>query len=110
MIELKSTGDQSAEAETVVLFSLDGVEHRVPAKPRVNLALQYLNDVRSQGQFLADLALLEKLAGAEAYAVLSNHDDLTAEQFNAVNDYAVRLCLGSLEETPQGNAPRGSKK
>lgn len=114
MIELKSTGDQSDEAkaaeETVVLFKLDDVEYRVPARPRMNVALQYLADVRNMGEFMAELALVEKMAGKEAWEALSNHDDLTPEQFSAVNDYAVKLCLGALEATPKGNEDRGSQK
>lgn len=114
MIELTSAGDQSAEAkakvETVVLFKLDGVEHRVPARPRMNVALQYLADVREFGQFIADISLVEKMAGPEAWAALSAHDDLTPSQFGEVQEYAVKLCLGALEETPKGNGGRGPKK
>lgn len=108
MIELKSTGDRSDE-EMVVLFTLDDVEYKVPARPRVNLSLQYLTDARQFGEQLAQMMLLEKMLGPDGYEALSSWEDLTAEQLGEVADYAARLALGALEGS-QGNDKSGSKK
>lgn len=109
MIELKRSGDHS-EQETRVLFYIDDKEYRVPAKPRVNLALQYLTDVRTQGAFLAELSLLERLLGEDGYQALCNFDDLTPEQFSQVQDEAVQIALGALEKSQGNGGKRGSRK
>lgn len=110
MIELKSAGDQSTPVETVVLFKIDDVEYRVPARPRVNLALQYLRDIRTEGAFLAEMLLTERLVGEEGYAALCNHDGLDPADLARVSDYAAKLALGALEAAELGNEGSGSKK
>jgi len=96
MIELtRPVGD--SEVEMVPLFSIDGKEYRVPAKPRVNVALKYLTNAREHGEQMAQMMLLEDLLGAEGYKALAEYDDLTAEQLSQVADLAAKLTLGQLE-------------
>jgi len=106
MIELTRASGNS-EPEMVTLFSIDGEEYRVPAKPRVNVALKYLTNAREFGEQLAQMMLLEELLGPEGYKALSEYDELTSEQLNEVADLAAKLTLGGLES---GNGKSGSKK
>lgn len=107
MIELVSSGG-GEQVEMVDLFSIDGTVYQVPAKPRVNVALQFLNDLRTQGEAMANMLMLEKLLGAEGYKALSTYDALTPENLRAVTDAAAKLTLGMLEEAESGNSDGGS--
>jgi len=98
-IELKSV--PSTEVETVVLFSIDGVDYTIPKKPRVNIALRYLKMAREEGPEAAQGYLLEALVGEEAYEALMNFDDLDSETLGAIAEAAQKLTLGGLE------APKG---
>lgn len=98
MIELKpKTTDSSAE-ERVELFSLNGTVYTIPAKPRVHLALRYLFHAKRHGVDQAAAELLESLIGPEGFEALTNYEDLTPEELQAVMDAAQAVTLGALEE------------
>lgn len=108
MIALKSA-KADGPVEMVDLFSIGETTFQVPAKPRVNVALQLLTDTREHGEMLAQMMLLEKLLGPEGYAALSNYDELTTEQLQQVSELASKLTLGALENT-SGNSAGGPLK
>ena len=99
-----------APVEVVELFAIGDQVYTVPAKPRVNVALKYLRDVRKVGPGVAEGALLEAMLGAEGYAALCEFDDLTADQLQAVTEAAAQLALGALEDAPEGNGGSGPRK
>lgn len=108
MIALQTAKADRRKSEMVDLFSIDDVTYQVPARPRVNVALQFLTDTREHGESLAQMMLLEKLLGPEGYAALAGYDALSAEDLTAVSEAAAKLTLGALE-TP-GNGEGGSLK
>lgn len=91
------------ETETVPLFVLDGKTYTIPAKPKANITLKYLRNIRTMGEDIAAGELLEGLLGSEGYEALMNHDDLTMDQFQQVMLAAQKHVLGAIEEA-QGNA------
>lgn len=103
MIEITSPKKgKGSGPEMVDLFSIDGVAYQVPAKPRVNVALQYLTFARENGEQMAQMMLLEKLLGPDGYKALSEYDDLTPEQLREVSDFAAKLTLGAIESEGNG--------
>lgn len=93
----------TTETATVPLFVLDGKTYSIPAKPKANITLKYLKQVRTVGEDVAAGELLEGLLGTDGYEALMNHDDLTMEQFQQVMLAAQQHVLGAIEEA-QGNA------
>lgn len=103
MIEIKSAKKNVGQEEEMVdLFSIDDVVYSIPAKPRVNLALQYLTDARKFGEHMAQMMLLEKLLGEKGFKALSEYEDLTPEQLAQVGETASKLTLGNREAKPDG--------
>lgn len=98
------------KADMVDLFSIDDKVYQVPAKPRVNVALKYLTNVKELGNAVAEMQLLEDLLGEEGYRALSEFDGLTAADLSAVSEAAARLVLGALEDAGEGNGESGSGK
>lgn len=108
MIELVQEKDDTPEM--VELFSIDGKVYSVPKRPRVNVALKYLTDMRKFGPMIAEMSLLESLLGEEGYTALTEFEGLSQKQLGAIQDAAARLALGVLEDTPEGNDGSGSVK
>ena len=108
MIQLtRSSTDEPPEM--VDLFAIDGVVFQVPAKPRVNVALQYLDNLRRVGPVVADMMLLEQLVGEKGYKALCEYEDLKPEDLSQITDAVVSRTLGAMEDK-QGNGKGGSKK
>lgn len=103
MIQLDVAPDDAPEQERVTLFAIGETEYSVPAKPRVNVALRYLRNVRKIGPVLAESALLEDLLGEDGYEALCGFEDLTPENMQAISEAANKLALGVLEDDSQGN-------
>lgn len=99
----------AAISDTVVLFELDGREFRVPAKPRVTVALRYLRTVRDKGTDVAAASLLTELLGVDGFDALCEYEDLTVDQFKSIMDAAQKLTMGAIEKAFGGNSP-GSKR
>jgi hypothetical protein len=68
-IDLTTEAD-TAEEVMVRLFSIDGTPYYVPGTPDVGLAFKYLRVVRSQGQEMAVLWLLETALSEQAFDAL----------------------------------------
>lgn len=109
MIRLEA--DQPADVTDVAeLFAIGDQVYTVPAKPRVNIALRYLRDVRKMGPALAESALLEAMLGPEGYEALCDYDGLKTEHMEQITETAAKLALGALEDQPEGNDDGGSAK
>jgi hypothetical protein len=91
-----TTGTDTAQVR-IPLFSIDGVEYSIPARPRLNVALQFMHMTRTQGDGAAMDVLLEKLLGTDGYRALREYDDLTPEQFAKITAIASEVTLGALE-------------
>ncbi|MGA5820806.1 hypothetical protein ACPC54_23435 [Kitasatospora sp. NPDC094028] len=91
-----TTTPQVAERR-VPLFYIDDTEYTIPARPRMNIALQYMHLAKDQGDAVAADFLLGSLLGEEGYRALREYDQLTAEQFQQITTVASRLTLGALE-------------
>lgn len=103
MIELTSPEKVDGPPEMVDLFSIDGVVYQVPAKPRLNVALRYLDDVRQLGDGVAQMALLERVLGEKGYRALVEFDALSPADLEQVASAVSKLTLGALEEASEGN-------
>jgi uncharacterized protein YihD (DUF1040 family) len=99
MIELNSSQGGSENEEQIQIFSIDGKEYTIPAKPRVNVALKYLHDAKHKSEDIAAAGLLENLLGEEGYEALMNYEDLTADQLKAIMKIVQKVALGSMEES-----------
>lgn len=87
----------------LVLFTLNGREYKVPAKPAVNIALRFLDDLNKRGEELAVARMLPKLLGEEAWEALLAEDDLTMDEFQSIAQAASQLLMGNV----QGEAVQG---
>lgn len=108
ILKLESAPKKGKE-EVIDLFSLGDRVFTVPKKPRVNIALKYLRDVRKMGEAVAAGGLLESMLGPEGFEALCEFEDLTADQLQQVTESAARLALGALEDV-QGNGSSGPSK
>lgn len=94
---LRLTTSSKANEERVPVFYIDDVEYTIPARPRMNIALQFMHLAREQGDSQAMDYLLGKLLGEEGYRALREYDDLLPEQFTQITEIATKLTLGALE-------------
>lgn len=83
--------------EMVELFTLNGKTYSIPRKPRINVALKFLDVAKREGQDLAAGFLLEEVIGREGYEALMDYEDLTPEQFQEIVLAAQKVVLGGLE-------------
>lgn len=82
----------------IELFRIDDTPYLVPARPSMNLVLSFVKDVQTMGTEIANILLLERLVGEEAFAALSACKSLKPAQLAAVADAASTLALGVVEE------------
>lgn len=108
-LELVTSKDDGSEAARVRLFSIDGVDYTIPAKPRVNIALKYLWHAKQFGEDRAAAEMLEALLGSDGFEALVNYDDLEPAQLQQIMQLAAKHTLGALEAT-KGNSGRGPSK
>lgn len=97
-VELTTTPDD--QVERVELFSLDGKSYTIPRRPKANVALRYLYEVKQHGSEVAAGSLLMNLLGEENYLTLMDNDDLTLDQLKQVMELAQKVTLGNLEAPP----------
>jgi|GEM_PF-3350133 len=83
--------------ERVVLFEIDGVEYTIPRKPRANVGLKYLRDLRKVGENVAVSNLLVALLGEDGFDALVDYEDLTMEDLERVTTISQKIVLGELQ-------------
>ncbi|MGW2371659.1 hypothetical protein [Kitasatospora sp. NPDC001683] len=94
---LRLTTTPQVDEERVPLFYIDDVEYTIPARPRMNIALQYMHLAKDSGDAVAADFLLGSLLGEEGYRALREYDQLTPEQFQQITAIATRQTMGALE-------------
>lgn len=86
------------KANRVVLFTIDDEEYTVPAKPKANVTLKFLDELRRTGnEMFAALSLLETMLGKEKYQKFLDWDDLEDEQLSEVLEQVVALAMSRVE-------------
>lgn len=105
---LKFSTPNQDEIDTVVLFEIDSVEYRVPAKPRAGIALQYMKESRNNND-VAVTNLLINLLGEDNYDTLTNWDGLSFDILQAIITACVELMSGPVED-PKDSMKRSTRK
>ena len=108
-IHIDGSVDEEDAPETVLLFTLDDVEYRIPKYPDARVALRYLRDVRKHGEDYAVAGMLTELLGEEGFDALCDHPGVKEAQFNLVMAAAQKHVMGSMEAS-RGNSGGGSRK
>lgn len=96
------TSSPETLVDRIPLFSIDGVEYTIPAKPRMNVGLKYLWERRERGQDYAIPGLLMRLLGQEGFEALMDYDELDPEEFQQIVKLATGVTLGQIE-VPKGS-------
>lgn len=91
------TEEERAHDKRVVLFYIGDTAYDMPDRPRVNLAIRYLRDVREVGEEVAQANMMIDLIGEEGFDALCNADDILPEQFEQITNIASAKTLGALE-------------
>lgn len=102
LVELFTTDD--ADVEMVPLFSIDGVEHYIPAEPNAVMALRFIDRVKNGvDEYTAMGELLEELLGPESYqALMEFKGRMTPKQLLTLMGAAQAAVMG-LAEGPKGS-------
>lgn len=108
-VDLPAPSEQPAEVEMRDLFRIGETMYQVPAKPKVNVALRYLKNVREQGPDLAAAELMVEMLGEDGFNALAEYDDLTADQFEQIQKLLQEHVLGAMEKN-RGNSSRGQRR
>ncbi|HEY6013254.1 MAG TPA: hypothetical protein VIU37_04585 [Candidatus Limnocylindrales bacterium] len=88
--------DGEQESDSIVLFTLDGINYYVPRKPGPNVALAYLRDVRHHGEEYARAGLLERFIGEDGMDALADYEDLKDEDMAAIWQLVEKHVLGGV--------------
>lgn len=89
----------------VTLFTLDGVEYKVPEKPSAALMQRFFRDVRKYGRSAAAAMLLDTMIGEEALNALSESPDVTDEDMAAIYTIVTHLAFGKVSSGGRGPDP-----
>ncbi len=100
VLSTKTEVDESRKT----LFSIDGVDYTIPARPRPNLALKFMWQTKTIGEDEAGINLLIAMLGEEGFKALSEYEQLTTEQFVQVMTIAQDVAMGSLEAVGKDSA------
>lgn len=103
LVELFTESDDTV-IQMTPLFSIDGVEHCIPAEPNAGMALRFIEQMR-QGtdEYTAMAELLEELLGAESYQALMDFKGrMTPQQLLQLMGAAQAAVMG-LVEVPKGS-------
>lgn len=95
--------------EMTDLFTLNGKTYRIPAKPRVNVALKFLRLMREKNELEAAAMLLPDMVGVEAFNALTEYEGLTDEMLAQVCQAAAKVTMGGLDKA-LGNSGSGPHK
>jgi hypothetical protein len=100
---LKFTSRPKGEVdEKVILFYLDETPYYVSSRPRANVALQVLDDVMQYGPAAAEVAMLRRAVGDEAFDALKAFDGLSSTDVQDLGRAITRLTVGALEDDKAG--------
>lgn len=92
------------EGKTVPVFTLDDVEYRAPESVSYAVTVAYLHEVADGTPMRAELIMLDRVLGPDAFAALKSATNLTKEQYRAIVNQCSAIMLGNIEqEAEQGN-------
>ena len=102
IVELFTESDD-AEIEMMPLFSIDGVEHCIPAEPDATMALRFIHRMKEGvDEYTAMDELLESLLGPDSYeALMSFRGRMSPAQLIQLMQAAQGAVMG-LVEVPKG--------
>jgi hypothetical protein len=96
LLSLKSNKDR--KDDRVPLFTIDDREYTVPAKPRMNITLKFMNEMRKSGNELyAAMQLLEDMLGTDNYQDLLNWDDLDDDVLGQIITQCIELATARTD-------------
>jgi hypothetical protein len=102
--------ESKASEDFIDLFSIDGTTFSVQARPRPNIALKYMKELRdTKNAEVAQAGLLIDMIGEDGYEALVNCDGLTPDQFENIVQIVSDLAMGGMEKA-QGKSTRGSRR
>lgn len=89
---------QGRDTDVVHLFTLNGTDYHVPAKPGGDILLTYLQ-MHRQDQIAAEGWALEQILGSEAYAALMTWPGLTMGVLSQIQGAVKKLLMGAAESS-----------
>ena len=95
MIEL--TSEAPASAETVDVFSLDGVTYTMPKEPRPAIGLRFVWEMKTAGEMDAVSNLLIATVGRDAFEALTKAEGMTAAQWEQLQQIVIKQTVGGQE-------------
>lgn len=99
MLEFSTTAP--VDVERITIFKIDGVEYTIPAEFDANLALDYLEMVKAGTTGGAELEMLRRILGEDAFAGLRGAH-VSLRQLKELLDNIGVMIMGQMETV--GNA------
>jgi hypothetical protein len=103
-LDSERSAEKLANAKRVEIFELDGITYSMPAAPRAEVALEYLDLMNGQGEDAAAYYLITECLGVDAFRALKAVKGLTDEDFDGIMTRvrAVALPKATAPSTPSG--------
>jgi hypothetical protein len=92
VIDSKASAQRVADAERVVIFSIDGVDYDMPKVQRADIALMFVK-LGEENASDAAMYLLKETIGAEGAEALSNVVGLDTKEFDGVMTRVQAIAL-----------------
>ncbi|GAX54746.1 hypothetical protein [Streptomyces olivochromogenes] len=87
------------QEERVVLFTIDEDEYTVPAKPRPNVSLRFMRNLKDHDENYAMAQLMEDMLGKAGWDALCDFDALTEDELTQIMDQVQNLAMGGAEKS-----------
>lgn len=101
-LDFVSDGGDEEEVETEKLFSLDGVEYRIPVSFGPHLALVFI-DSAEDGEWVAVGRVLKTIIGDDGWRALVDFKGLTTPQLKGVLGKVMVKVMGALDEAAKNS-------
>ena len=86
-----------ARGATSEVCSRDGVTSTMPAEPQPSIGLRFVWEMKTTGEMDAVANLLISTVGADAFEALTKAKGMTAEQWEAVQQFVIKHAVGATE-------------
>ena len=96
-LDFVSAPEGEEEVRTEKLYSLDGVEYRIPVEFGPHMALVFI-DAAEAGELVAVGRVLKDIIGPAGWKALVGFKGLKPEQLSTVLDKVLVKVMGSVEE------------
>lgn len=101
-LDFVSDDADTEEVETEKLFSLDGVEYRIPVEFGPHLAMVFI-DSAEDGEWVAVGRVLKTIIGADGWKALVDFEGLKTPQLKAVLGKVMIKVMGALDEAAKNS-------